>query len=129
MDFVGTDPVLAVDQKPHHRQPLGQRDGGVLHNRTSLQSELWGVVLLPAVPAVVLLQKQHVLTSALGADNAIRPAPRHEVFAAVGEIGEVDNRVLKCLRFHESTLPNGVYFVKYVITKISAVELCSICYD
>ena len=45
--FVGADPVLAVHQHPHGRQPQGQLDRGVLEDRTDLDGEL-----LPAVPAL-----------------------------------------------------------------------------
>ena len=99
VNFVGTDAVLAVHNLPHGHQPLVQTDRGIFHDGSGLQRELGGVVLLAAVPAVVLLQEQDVLAAAARAGDAIRPAARYQILAAVGGIGEVDDGFLKCLGF------------------------------
>ena len=52
-------------------------------------------MLLPALPAVVLLQEQDILGTATRASDAIGPAPRYHVFPAIDGIGEVYDGFLK----------------------------------
>ena len=119
MNFVGTDAVFAVHNLPHRREPLVQAERGVFHDGSGLQRELRGAVLLPAVPAVVLLQKQHVLTAAARTGNAVRPSARYEVLPAVDRIGEVDYGFLKAFGFgggfHVLSMAEAAHFVKYII--------------
>ena len=51
-------------------------------------------MLLPAMPAVVLLKEKHVLAPTTRTGNAHRPSPSNEVFAAINRIGEVENGFL-----------------------------------
>ena len=80
-------------------------------------------MLFPAVPAVVLLKEKHVLASTLRADHTFRPTASYKVFAAVDRIGEVDDGVLKCFRFHVLRIARMGYFVKYIITSSSNIGL------
>jgi hypothetical protein len=90
-------------------------------------------MFLPAVPAIVLLQKQDIGTTATRASDAIRPAPHYQVGPAIRWTREVDNCFLQRCRlvsgFHTSTLAVLGYFVKYVIALISVtmpdVNKCS----
>lgn len=75
-------------------------------------------MLLPAVPPVVLLHKEHIGASTLRAGDTPRPSPRDKVFAAIDRIGEVENGFLKCGRFHVSRVTSLIYFVKYIISLI-----------
>src|SRR5450755_4403702 len=64
-------------------------------------------MFLPAMPAAVLLQEQHVGAAALRAGNATGPAPRDQVFAAIDRVGEKDDGLLQCCRldgFHTANL-------------------------
>src|ERR1039457_4241993 len=74
-------------------------------------------MFLPAMPAAVLLQEQHVGAAALRAGNATGPAPRDQVFAAIDRVGEKDDGLLQCCRldgFHTANLAGLLYFVKYI---------------
>src|ERR1035437_4590525 len=77
-------------------------------------------MLLPAVPAVVLLQEQNVMASATRANDTVRPTARYQVLTAVDRIGEVDDCLLKCVRFgcHDLILGQTGYFVNYIIAQI-----------
>jgi hypothetical protein len=71
-------------------------------------------MLLAAVPAVVLLQEQHILGATAGAGHAVRPAPCYQILPAVGWIREIDDGVLKSGWFlsHAFILGQLAYFVK-----------------
>jgi len=56
-------------------------------------------MLAAALPAVVLLLEQNILAAATWTHDAVWPAMRYKVLAAVVEIREVENRFLKCFRF------------------------------
>src|SRR5260370_345471 len=86
MDFIGTNPVLAIHNLPHRGQPLVQTERRVLKDRTGFQSELRRVMFLAAMPAVVFLQEQNVIASATRTGDTVRPAPRHKILAAIGGI-------------------------------------------
>ena len=76
-------------------------------------------MLLPAMPAIVLLQEQDVGASTFGTGNAIGPAPRHQELPAIDRIGEEYDGLLQCSGiggFHTSNLAGLCYFVKSVIT-------------
>ena len=78
-------------------------------------------MLLPAVPAVVLLQEQDAGASTLGTGNTIGPPSRHQEFAAIDRIGEEYDGLLQGLGvggFHTSNLAGLGRFVKYIITLI-----------
>ena len=94
MQFIRTDPVVAVGEKPESREPLLQWDSRIFHHSASLQSELGSFVLGAAMPAVVLLKEQHIFRFAARAHDAFGPAIRYKILAAAGRIREVNNRVL-----------------------------------
>lgn len=48
-DFVGANPVLAIDHHPHSGEPLGQRDGAIFHDGADLDGKL----LLQMLPATL----------------------------------------------------------------------------
>ena len=100
MEFPTAHAILAIHNHPHCGEPLVQTEGGILDDRSGLEGELWGIVLLAAVPAVVLFKEQDVLAAATRADNAIGPATGDKVFAAIDRIGEVQDRFLQARRFH-----------------------------
>ena len=120
VNFVTADAILAVHNHPHRHEPLIKADGGIFHDRSRLQSELRGVMLRSAVPAVILLQKQNVLAAATRAGEAFGPAPRYQIFTAVNRIGEVEDGGLKGLRFgyHALTIGHNRYFVNYIIALV-----------
>src|ERR1039458_4893968 len=95
VNLVGTDAVLGVHNLPHRHEPLVQVDRGVFHNGPRLGGELAAVMAGAALPAVVLRLEGYAAASTARAGNAIRPAPRYQVLAAVVGIGEVYNRFLK----------------------------------
>jgi hypothetical protein len=99
-NLVAADAVLAVHNLPHSEKPLVQAERRILKDRASLGSELSKRVLAAALPAVVLRLEQDVLAATTRTDNAIRPAVRYQVFAAVVRGCEVKNRGLQCVRFH-----------------------------
>ena len=76
-----------------------------------------------AMPAVVLLQKQHILASATGALNSIGPTLGYEVFTAPGQIGEVNNSFAEGIEFHGLSMTNPLRFVKYIITSVVLLVL------
>jgi hypothetical protein len=67
-----------------------------------------------ALPAIVLLKEHDLGASTARADNAIRPAPRYQIVAAIVLIGEVDDCFLKGFRllFHASRIAVWRRFVK-----------------
>src|ERR1039458_8298695 len=90
VNFIAADPVLAVHDLPHSREPLVYADVGILHHRSRLQRELSGEMFLSAFPTLVLLQKENVAAAAaLRAGNTVRPAARYHVVTAVDRIREV----------------------------------------
>ncbi len=74
-------------------------------------------MLFPAMPAVILLQKQNILAPTARAGNAIRPAPYNQIFTAINGISEVEDRFLEGFRFacHDSTIGENSHFVNYII--------------
>ena len=131
MNLIAANAVLAVHNHPHCGHPLVETDGGILHDRSGFQGELRCRMLGATVPPVVLLQEQNILARAARAGNAVRPAARDKVFAAVGGIGEVYDCLLKGVRFgcHDSTLKQNSYFVNYIIALISGAEFRFVCAD
>ena len=97
VNLVAADSVLAIHDHPDRGHPLVQTDGRVLHHGSGLERELRSVVLLAAVPAVVLLKEENVLTTAAWACDAISPAPSDKVLTAVDRITEVQNSFLERL--------------------------------
>lgn len=110
VNLVGRHAIFAVHILPHGHQPLCQRQRGILENGPGLGGELPVIVAGAALPAVVLLKERDVLGTAPWAFNAIGPAARYKVFAAVIAVGKMLDRLLKGVeyRFHDSIVPMGV---------------------
>jgi len=119
MNFPTGDPIFAVHNHPHCREPFGEIDWRILKDRLSLERELRRVMLLAAVPAIVFFQEQDVLAVAARALDSIRPASRHKVLAAVLWIGEVNDCFLECGRFHGGILERNRHFIKYIIATVT----------
>ena len=104
VNLVGTDSIFAVHNLPHGHEPFVQAERRVFKDGPGLCGELAVFVARAALPAIVLLKERNALGAATRAFNAIRPAPRYNVFAAVDRIGEVDDGFLKSVeyRLHET---------------------------
>jgi len=76
-------------------------------------------VAVAALPAIVLRLEFHLVASAGGAGDAVRPAAGHHVFPAVLLIGKSDDSLLKGLRFgcHDLIARQIHGIVKYIITR------------
>src|SRR5450755_1765809 len=82
-------------------------------------------MFLPAMPAAVLLQEQHVGAAALRAGNATGPAPRDQVFAAIDRVGEKDDGLLQCCRlagFHTANLA-GLLILSSILVPFLAADI------
>ena len=110
MNFVGRYTVFAVHDLPHGHEPLVQAQGGIFKNGAGLRGELAPIVTRAALPPVILFKEGDVLGTATRALDAVGPAARYHVFAAIGRIGEVDDGVLKSgeYRFHDSSMPESM---------------------
>jgi hypothetical protein len=106
VNLIGTDAVFAVHHLPHRHKPLIDTEGGILKDGSGLRSELAGIVARAALPAVVLFQKLDVLAATAWAFDAIRPAARYEVLAAIFGVRKINNGVPKGIErgFHDLTL-------------------------
>src|SRR6266851_2331291 len=71
-NFIGANPVFAVDEHPQSGKPLVERDCTVLENRSDLDGEL--LVTLFALPAALSLKVVVLSMSTLGTYRAVRPA-------------------------------------------------------
>ena len=113
-NFATANAVLAVGDQPRCHQPLVQAQRGVFVNRSGLQGELALGMLVPALPAVLVCQKNYIGASASGAGDAIRPAPRYNVLAAVVWVREVFYCFLEAggFGFHTSIVPDSARLVK-----------------
>jgi hypothetical protein len=69
-------------------------------------------MLVPALPAVLVGKEDYIGASAGGADDAIPPPARHNVFAAVVRIREVLDCFLEAGGFHEFMVPDFTRLVK-----------------
>jgi hypothetical protein len=73
-------------------------------------------MLVPALPTVLIGEEDYILASTSGALNAIGPAPRDNVFAAVVGIGEKLDCFLKAGgfggAFHTPIVPDCARLVK-----------------
>ena len=105
MNLVGTDTVFAIHNHPHRHEPFVQAQRGILKDRARLGCELAEIVLAATLPAVILRLEENLLAAASRAGHTIRPTVRNKVLAAVGRIGEIEDGVLKCGRFHASIMP------------------------
>jgi hypothetical protein len=89
MDFVGRYAVLAVHKLPHGCEPLVQTKRRVFIDGPGLRSELAVIVACAALPAVIFLKKGNILGATARTFNAIGPATRYNVLAAICRAGEI----------------------------------------
>src|SRR5437773_1158204 len=68
-----------------------------------------------ALPAIMLFREADFRASTTRTGHAVRPAPNHNIVAAVGGIGEVNDCILKCSRFHAVILAGTLGVVKYIL--------------
>jgi len=76
--FVGTNPILTVDDKPHGDKPLVERQRTILKDRTDLDRELPLGMIVLAFPQAPGGKKTYVFALASRASDAIRPAHRNQ---------------------------------------------------
>jgi hypothetical protein len=119
--FATADPVPGIHDLPHGREPFIQTEWRIFEDRSGFKRELGGVMFRTAVPAIVLLKEENVFGTATRANDAVRPAPRNQILPAIGRIGEVNDRLLKCGRLgsHALRIAGIGYFVNYINTLIS----------
>src|SRR5260370_22888630 len=97
-NFIGANPVLAVDQHPKSRKPFVERDCTILENRSHLDGEL--LVTLFALPAMLSLKVVVLRMPTLRAYRAVRPAESGNRVNAGLFIAKVPNRLLECFGLH-----------------------------
>jgi hypothetical protein len=98
--------VLHAGLHPDRSEPLVQAKRGVFHDGSNLRGELrFGMPRL-ALPQATGRNVRHVLSSAHGARNTVRPTPRDDVRDAVIQIRKIEDRLLQSLGFfsHEPIL-------------------------
>src|SRR5262249_2152498 len=92
--FVATDSILTVGEKPHSWQPLFKANWRILEDGSDFQSELRTCVFVVALPASLIGQISDFFRLASRATHkAIRPAHFDHKAMAVFVVAEVDNRV------------------------------------
>src|SRR5436853_7821 len=128
MNLITADGILGVRCQPKSNGPLIKRQWRVFHDRVDLDSELATRVLLCALlafalPAIIFgAEILDVGGPASGAaDHAIWPAGLGEEIVGSFQVGEILNRLQKCLRillfnFHARILTKCGHLVKYIIT-------------
>jgi hypothetical protein len=102
VNFIGTNPVLAVDNLPHDRKPLLKSYRRVLEDSPGLKRELNAVMLLIALPDLLLGDVEKPVRSALGTPHhAVWPAQGHHEVPAMFEVREPQDRITEGIRcFH-----------------------------
>lgn len=70
-ELVAADPILAVHDQPHGREPLGQADRAPLEDGADLDREL--LLAVPALPNATGGQEAHVLGVARRALGTVLP--------------------------------------------------------
>lgn len=100
VNLVRIHAVFAVHNLPHGKQPLVQAQRRVFKDRSSLGGKLPQGVLAATLPTVVLSLEQNLRASATRTGNAVRPPMRDKILTAIIGAGEVENRILKRVRFH-----------------------------
>jgi hypothetical protein len=95
--FIATDSVLAVSEHPSCSEPLVERNGTILKDRSDLNGELAPGMMASALPSAAVGVIARLFRSAAGANDAVRPAAYRKVLSAILWIREVNNRLLKAL--------------------------------
>src|SRR6266481_2894003 len=99
-DLVTTDPVLTVSNHPSRHHPLVQWDCGIFHHSADLDGKFTLGMVLRASPSAASLAKFRFIRTTSGADHpAVWPSPNSQIINAVVGVGEIDNSLLKALRF------------------------------
>lgn len=93
MNFVAADGILRVDFKPDAYHPLLKTEGRIFENRPDFGTELAARMFRSALPTALIREIGNVATSAMRADDAIRPADRNEKVLRSLRIGEITDRV------------------------------------
>jgi hypothetical protein len=97
--LVAADAVLAVDDEPQRREPLLQRERGILEHGPDLERELRPRVSFVAFPHARRFEVLHASRAAARALNrAARPPKRDDSVVAVLVVREEQNRLLKGAR-------------------------------
>ena len=106
--FVGTNPILAVDDHPHGRQPLVETNGGIFHDRTDFDAELLPRMTASAFPHSTRGEEYDLLASACGTGDAVRPAQLNHKLQGAFSIREVVDSLNQglgvCVYFHDPIL-------------------------
>jgi hypothetical protein len=114
--FARTDAILAIHHQPQGREPFVQAQGGILENGSGLQGEGRAGMARVALPNASFGKVGELLGPAAGAAHyAIRPPQFHHDLAAILEIAEVEDCLLKCLyAVHGSSVRFFLGYVKYI---------------
>jgi len=118
-NFVGRDPVLAVDEHPSAGKPEVKADGGILEQSPDLGGEL--LLAAGTAPDVAGRDEVGIASLAAGANDAIRPAHGDEEVKCCLWVREVtdslDQRFRDVLGLHGQKIrPEGLC-VKYIVTR------------
>ena len=75
MQFMGADPILAIYEEPHGREPLAKRDGRVLEDSAAFDRELDPAI--PALPPLLRFEIVRLLGLAFWAMYPVRKQHFH----------------------------------------------------
>ena len=103
MDFIATDAVFAVDDKPCGREPLFQGERRIFKDGPGLEREAGPGVVGVALPHAGVCEPRYVVGTAMGAfHHSVRPAQLDHELAAMLEVGEIEDRVSEgCFAVHD----------------------------
>jgi hypothetical protein len=100
-DLVTRDPVLAVRDKPHSREPFAQRNRRFVKDSADFNRELFSAFRRAALPDTASLEEHGFLGLTVRALHPFGPALRREVVQRVVGIVEINNRFGQCFgAFH-----------------------------
>jgi hypothetical protein len=125
MNFPTANAVLAVHGHPYDRKPFVETERRILKESPGFETEFRVIVFSVALPQTRFLQVHNVIGIAPGAPhNAIRPTKFGHELAAIVVILEVDQSFLKSAgRFHDSSMPEHAWSVKYIFTQFNNVTV------
>ena len=98
-DFIGTDSVLVICNRPCGSKPLVQAERRILKDSPDLDGELPVMVDALALPLALIGKKTDIGTSASRTDYASGPSASHKISKAAVGVAEIDNRLLQRLWF------------------------------
>jgi len=113
--FAGANPILAVAENPISAHPLIEPKGGILEDRSNLETELF--LASRAKPDLAGRDERVLLRPAARARNyTVREAQIERILESTVGVREVDDCLLECVRgFHSSNISLIALCVKYVI--------------